>query len=196
MSSKLSLSTLKPKSSNGLCRAVALIQDQVRSNIFRSWDSILTHMKSESFWFAGRHLSCPCLSYSTAGSQWCISYLTAAAVSSVTFALLDHSTEGDGRPSSGVWQKLKSFKSYTLSEQQRGACARLSHFIFNLLQKRSGKPEGNVKYTDLSPNRRKQLQMGLIKKKNNKKNHTTTNSHTRKYRKNDLVLFFPQCIYV
>lgn len=150
MSSKLSLGTLKPKSSNGLCRAAALIQDQVQSNIFRSWDLILTHMKSESFWFTGRYLSCPCLGYSTAGSQWCISYLTAAAVGSVTFALLDHSTEGDGRPSSGVWQKLKSFKSYTLSEQQRGACARLSHFIFNLLQKRSGKPEGSVKYTDLS----------------------------------------------
>jgi len=40
--------------------------------------------------------------------------------------------------------------NYTLSEQQRGACAGLSHFIFNLLQKRSGKPEGSVKYTDLS----------------------------------------------
>lgn len=180
MSSKLSLSTLKPKSSNGFCRAVALIQEQVRSNIFRSWDSILTHMKSESFWFAGRHLSCPCLSYSTAGSQWCTSYLTAAAVSSVTFALLNHSTEGDGRPSSGVWQKLKSFKSYTLSEQQRGACARLSHFIFNLLQKWSGKPEGSVKYTDLSPNRRKQLQMGLIKTKQNK---NKTNNKKKKHKK-------------
>lgn len=71
-------------------------------------------------------------------------------MSPVTFALLDHGTEGDGRPSSGIWQKLESFKSYTLSEQQKGACAGLGHLIFNLLQKQSGKPEGSIKYTDRS----------------------------------------------
>lgn len=71
-------------------------------------------------------------------------------MSSVTFALLDHGTEGDGRPSPGAWQKLKSFKSYTLSEQQKGSCAGLGNLIFNLLQKRSGKPEGSIKHTDLS----------------------------------------------
>ena len=101
----------------------------------------------KAFDLPGNILCCPCLGYCTAGSQWCISYLTAAAVSSVTFALLDHGTEGDGRPSPDIWQKLESFKSYILSEQQ---CGGLGHLIFNLLQKGSGKPEGSVKYTDLS----------------------------------------------
>lgn len=32
-----------------------------------------------------------------------------------------------------IWQKLKSFKSYTLSEQQKEDAAGLGHLIFSLL---------------------------------------------------------------
>lgn len=103
-----------------------------------------TYQNLKAFDLPGKILCCPYFGYCTAGS-----YLTAAAVSSVTFALLDHGNKGDGRQSSGVWQKLKSFKRYTLSAQQKGACAGLGHLIFSFLQKGSGKPEGSVKYTDL-----------------------------------------------
>lgn len=70
-------------------------------------------------------------------------------MSSVTFALLDHGSEGDGRSSPGTWPKCKSFKSYTLSEQQKRGCAGLCHLIFNLMKKVSGKSEGRIKYIDL-----------------------------------------------
>lgn len=97
-------------------------------------------------------------------------------MSSVTFELLDHGTEGDGRPSPGTWQKLKSFKSYTLSEQQKGGCAGLCHLIFNLLKKGSGKSEGSLKYIDLSTEQDEATSNGYNKKKNKIQPHAHENT--------------------